>query len=131
MKIFTSYFANQSKLVSAGIIPIGIALYTPKWYKGLEYKKIAPKAFMLSGNLTQEEYIKYYNAYVLAKINHSEVIADLQRLTGGKDCALLCYEKPGDFCHRHLFSEFMRRKGYDIKEWEPKEEPKPQQMSLF
>lgn len=131
MKIFTSYFANQSNIVKVGIIPIGIALYKPRWYRGLEYKKIAPKAFMLSGKLTREEYIKYYNEYVLSNITPSAVIADLERLTFGRDCALLCYEKPGDFCHRHLFSEFMRNNGYDINEWKPNEEIKQQQMSLF
>jgi uncharacterized protein (DUF488 family) len=29
---------------------------------------------------------------------------------------LLCYEKSGDFCHRHLVAEWLRRYGYEVKE---------------
>lgn len=40
--IFTSYFGKLSKL-PPGIIPISICGKAPDWYKGLQYKKLAPK----------------------------------------------------------------------------------------
>ena len=32
--------------------------------------------------------------------------------------ALICYEKPSDFCHRHLVSEWLKERGFDIEEWD-------------
>lgn len=30
---------------------------------------------------------------------------------------LVCYEKPGDFCHRHLVASWMNQMGIKVKEW--------------
>ena len=30
---------------------------------------------------------------------------------------LLCYEKPDDFCHRHLVSKWFNEHGYKCEEW--------------
>ena len=35
-----------------------------------------------------------------------------------RDIALVCYEKPEEFCHRHLVADWLRKYGHDIKEWE-------------
>ena len=40
--IYTSYFAKLNKLPN-NIIPISICGKAPDWYKGLQYKKLAPK----------------------------------------------------------------------------------------
>lgn len=36
------------------------------------------------------------------------------------DChiALVCYEKSGDFCHRHIVADWLNQAGYDVKELE-------------
>lgn len=31
----------------------------------------------------------------------------------------LCYEKPGDFCHRHILADLMNMYGYDCVEFTP------------
>ena len=104
MEVFTSYFGMKAKLEEAGILPVSIALWKPRWYEGLEYKKIAPKAFMLKGEYSQDEYIMFYQRFIL-----------------DKDIALLCYEKPGDFCHGHLFAEWLlKQTGWEIQEFKPK-----------
>ena len=46
------------------------------------------------------------------------VVSDLKTLAGDKDIALVCYEKPGDFCHRHLVAQWLRDAGYSVEEWE-------------
>ena len=130
MEVYTSYFGMKAKIEEVGILPVSIALWKPRWYEGLEYKKIAPKAFMLKGEYSQEEYVVYYNRFVLDKLDVDEVVKDLERLGDGKDIALLCYEKPGDFCHRHLFADWMlQQTGWDIQEFRPK--PKMQKNSDF
>ena len=44
----------------------------------------------------------------------------------------MCYEKPGDFCHRHLLADFLNENlGLDIKEFEFKKEPSEEIEELF
>ncbi len=124
MKIFTSYYANSTALREAGIEMVSIALWPPRWFKGSRYSLVAPKAFMLKNHLSREEYIESYQKYVLDKLDAKEIIKNLELLTQGKDVALCCYEKPEDFCHRHLLAEWLTKEtGIEIKEY-IKEKPK-------
>ena len=47
--IYTSYFAKIKELERNNIIPISICAKVPDWYKGLQYKKLAPKIWILYG----------------------------------------------------------------------------------
>lgn len=94
---------------------------------------------------TQEQYIERYNRLVLGSLKVENVIRDIERLSGGRDAALLCYEKPGDFCHRHLLAKWItEQSGLEVSEWMTEEEaraeelrkkkeaePKIEEMSLF
>ena len=69
--IYTSYFAKLNKLPS-DIVPISIALKTPYWFKGLEYKKLAPsfdilKRWKESPNIA--EYTRWFEREVLANLD--------------------------------------------------------------
>jgi len=120
MKIFTSYFGRKAMLKKAGIVPICIALWKPKWYEGLQLLQVAPKAFMLKEDLTRQQYIDCYKRYVTDRLRVEQVVNWIEQLSGGKDAALLCYEKPGDFCHRHLLAQWMtEQSGLVVEEWEP------------
>lgn len=35
--------------------------------------------------------------------------------------ALVCYEKPSDFCHRHLVAQWLSQNGFKCKEWRSKQ----------
>lgn len=118
MRIYTSYFAKRSALERYGIVSISIARWKPNWYTGLVYLDVAPKAFMLKEDITRIQYIEGYNRYVLDALDAHKVLDDITRLSGGRDAALLCYEKPGDFCHRHILADWLREKtGVDIEEF--------------
>jgi len=131
MKIYTSYFGNLRALGNAGIMPISIARYSPKWYDGARFPGVAPTSYMLSGACSHEEYLKKYQE-ILNRLDPHQVIKNIQAFSGGRDVALCCYEKPGDFCHRHLLSEWLRNNGYDVNEWKPEEKKEEvQQLSLF
>ena len=104
--IFTTYFA-QLRNLPENIIPVSICGRTPDWYTGLQYKKLAPKwAFFQEWKKNHDNnyYIEHFNAEVLAPLTAQQVVEELRsRLPdGAKDIALVCYEKPNDFCHRHL-----------------------------
>lgn len=132
MKIYTSYFANVKNLAKEGIVPIGIALYKPRFYSGLNCTVVSPTKDMLHG-MSDEEYTKRYYA-ILEKADLRSFLEYIKTMGGGKDVALCCYEKPGDFCHRHLLAEYITRKtGIEVTEFEKKKEEKPaeSQGSLF
>ena len=131
MKIYTSYFANMRAFSKDGIMAISIARYSPRWYQGPQFTAVAPTSYMLSGACSHEEYLRKYDE-ILSRLNPQQIVSSIESISRGKDVALCCYEKPGDFCHRHLLSEWLRKNGYDVKEWEP-EEKKDQnkQLSLF
>jgi SAM-dependent methyltransferase len=41
-----------------------------------------------------------------------------QKLNFPYTIALICYEKPSDFCHRHLVADWLNENGIECKEWE-------------
>ena len=117
--IYTSYFANLRNIPS-DIVPISICGKAPDWYSGLQYKKLAPKwkffkVYKETGN--EEYYVKHYYKEVLDKLLASDVVYDLYKKSNGKDIVLLCYEKPNEFCHRHLVAKWLRYYHFSCEEW--------------
>lgn len=123
--IYTSYFAKLKELENHNIIPISICGKAPDWYKGLQYKKLAPKyGFFVEWkkNHDNDYYIKHFQSEVLDRLNATEVILDFSKMdygfnVGENDIALICYEKPLDFCHRHLVAEWLNQNGFKCEEW--------------
>lgn len=116
-KIYTSYFGNLRKLKENDIVPISIALWRPRFYCGAMIPELAPTKFMLSDECSMELYVKMYKEK-LAHIYSGSIIKRIEEIGKGKDVALLCYEKPGDFCHRHMFAEwFTKTTGIHVDEF--------------
>jgi uncharacterized protein YeaO (DUF488 family) len=118
--IYTSYFAKLRKLPET-IIPISICGKAPDWYKGLQYKKLAPKyEFFMQWkqNHDNEYYIKCFNEQVLSNLSAETIVSELENMADNKDIALICYEKPSDFCHRHLVAKWLCDNGIECKECE-------------
>jgi hypothetical protein len=122
--IYTSYFA-KIKTLPPNIIPISICGKAPDWYSGRQYKKLAPKYdfFMeWKQNHNNDFYIKCFNEQVLNRLDVFTVYDELYALAGTSglqqyDICLLCYEKPSDFCHRHLVSDWFNKNGIACEEW--------------
>jgi hypothetical protein len=126
--IYTTYFANVKNLPS-NIIPISIAGKAPAGWNGLEYKKLAPKwSFFSVWKETQDNdyYIEHFQKEVLDKITILQVLRDLIDLSLPTDMrhpspmyfALVCYESPEKFCHRHLVADWLNANGIECKEFE-------------
>ena len=135
MKIYTSYFSNGKKLSAANVMMVGIALFPPKWFYSQSLKQLAP-SYGIFHEKDENRYVERFKNEVLKNIDPYWVLEVLERMTGGRDVALCCYEKPGDFCHRHIVAQWlMENTGVEVTEFgvEPKKEevPQPQQMSLF
>ena len=122
--IYTSYFAKLKSLPD-NIIPISICGKAPNWYKGLQYKNLAPKYdfFMKwKENHDNDYYIKCFNEQVLDKLKSEVVVAELSKIAGNSNnnfehICLICYEKPSDFCHRHLVADWLNEEGFKCEEW--------------
>ena len=99
-------------------------------------KQVAPRRYMLDDRLTDEEYIRMYRNDVLRLVDARSFIQDLERVSRGMDVALCCFEKPGDFCHRHILAKWLNEQtGIEVSEFgvaESRQETlKPEQQSLF
>ena len=119
--IYTSYFAKVNKLPENARC-ISICLSPPKGYNGLEYKALAPTWDILKKykmNMDQDEYAAAFRA-MLSRLNPREVLKDFYSMLNyeDRDMILLCYEKPPDFCHRHLVAEWFTNNGYPVEEYQ-------------
>lgn len=134
MKIYTSYYSQTKRLQKNNILPVSVSLFNPKYLKNeikCSLKYLAPRYKMMKMSVEQykPEYVK-----ILSSINPSRVIEDLKQAGKGKDVALMCYESPGQFCHRHMIAEWLNKKTkFEITEWKEaeKKEQKINQLPLF
>ena len=107
----TSYFAKYK-----GENAVSIAGKCPDWFKGRQYKKLAPKydwwKKWRDESLNEEWYKEQYYKTILNKLDAKQVYEEL-----GEDAVLLCWEKSGKFCHRHLIADwFQKELGIEITE---------------
>ena len=122
MKIYTGYFAQIKKYQAAGLTPISIARWTPKWFDGETFIAVAPSVDLLNkyknGLASVSDYTVRYNAD-LAELDRTQSLKTLvDAAVNGRDVVFCCYEKIGDFCHRNLFADYMNKTyGYDITEF--------------
>ena len=119
--IYTSYFANIKNLEENDLIPIAICGGIPEGYHGRWYKKVAPSWSIYSeykDSGDSDRYTKRFLSEILAKRNPQQVYQDLYNLADEtSNFAMICYEKPGDFCHRHLVAEWLTKAGISCQEW--------------
>lgn len=116
MKIYTSYFSNLKEIKKENIVPVNIALWPPRFYNGKSLRYVAPTRSILKETKSDEEYIIRYKNEILAHLDINSLLHDIETLAEGHDVALLCYEKPGELCHRHLLADFMNEHGCDVHE---------------
>ena len=99
----TSYYAKSSNDPNA----VSIAAKAPDFYKGKQYKKLAPKYWFFKkfkDDGDEEFYIEQYQKEVLDTLDPKKVFEEL-----GENAILLCWEKSGKFCHRHLISKWLEK----------------------
>ena len=115
--IYTSYFARIKDL-PLNVIPVSIAAKAPDWFTGIQYKVLAPSYELLMKYKEDHDeayYRKCYKEQVTDLLDPNIVAKDMVSL--GQDVALLCYEKPEDFCHRHLVGKWLDDHGISCEEY--------------
>lgn len=114
----TSYFANLKNVSN----PLSISGKAPDWYTGPQCKILAPKWEFFNdyknGVITADEYTDQFYKLVLKPLNVYDTYHMLIK-EYGEDVTLLCYEKPGQFCHRRIVATwFEEGLGVDVPELE-------------
>lgn len=104
----TSYFGKKCKGNT-----VAICRYPPSWWTGRVFKELAPSAKLLSDyigkGIAEEVFGLRYYEETLSRLDPKAIFDEL-----GEDSILLCYEKPGNFCHRRLVADWLER-NLDIK----------------
>lgn len=114
MKVYTSYYAKISRN-PMGLVPVSISTSTPTWFPWIteEIRCLVPGWELVNGiktgSITQEEYTERYKEKLasLSKDAIWEQLKSISEANGCRDLVLLCYEKVGDFCHRHLVADWL------------------------
>lgn len=116
--IYTGYFAKLKKYKEAGLTPISIAGKTP--IEGLiEWKFFAPSWSIFKSwkdkMIDNSEYEERFISERLEVLNKEEVKEILLSIPNP---ILLCYEKPSDFCHRHIVADWIKGNlQLEVEEW--------------
>jgi len=107
----TSYYSKSHLHPNA----VSIAAKCPEFYKGREYKKLAPKWWFFKKYKDDGDetfYIEQYKKEVLEVLDPATVLKEI-----GQDAVLLCWEAPGKFCHRHLVATWFKETlGLEVSE---------------
>ena len=114
--VITGYFAQMKKYKEAGLPLVSISLYKPEWLTEAidTYPDLYPTKDMLYDYKETEDmnqYIKSYTSLILDKLNPEKVYNDLNNKI------ILCYERPTDFCHRHLVSIWLNQHNFECREF--------------
>lgn len=114
-KIHTSYYGNIKNIpkdyllvATSGYIPPEIEKLVDIWDKTLAPSKSI--YFNYKSDSDESEYVNRFKLERLSKINICGTMQKwhLHALEYGKenkDIILLCYERPEEFCHRHILAE--------------------------
>lgn len=112
--VYTSYFGGLYRFATDPKDIVCVARYMPRGMHCDHDRSLAPTHEILSnykaGRLTDADYVLKYKADVLDKLDPAKVYEKYNNKV------LCCYEKPTDFCHRHLIRLWLISAGYECEE---------------
>ncbi len=119
-QLFTSYWSNRA-LAEVDAAKVSISRGQPRWPLPFAYRRatlLAPsrETFELrSDEAFEEAYLRQ-----LKETGTEKIEALLKRIShdeGGGPLILLCWEKPGEVCHRRMFAQWWQaRIGQEVPE---------------
>jgi len=114
-QIFTSYYSSKcSKFPTA----VSISASAPDYFRGKRFSVLAPSWEILNAykehRIDEEEYARRY----LTLLEERGLTPEGVYHATPPGTILLCYEKPGQFCHRRVLAKWMEDAvGVEIPEW--------------
>lgn len=123
MKIYTSYFAKWQQLLKSGVYPVSISRYPPKFIADngcASWMSVAPTESILrqikTSSHTEDDKRIYTERYLNEVLGAYEkepgplyLLQQLRDLVPKEysEIALCCFEKPLEFCHRHILADWL------------------------
>ena len=109
-KIYTSYFGNYKNFPEGSLV-IGVVRHPPN-ESVLNFEQLAPSVELLRQykNKQVDEFIfeiVYLTELADRGLNSRAIKEVLLDVAKDKDVILCCYEKPEDFCHRHILAKWL------------------------
>lgn len=114
MNVYTSYYANLSRDLK-GLVPVAISTSVPQWFPWIveEMRVLVPGWNLVngikSGVITSDEYTECY-LKKLNQLDKASIWVELENISkrnDNRDLVLLCYERRGEFCHRHIVANWL------------------------
>ena len=103
--MFTSYFANWRQYPTTEYQSIGIVRKVPDYFHYFNIPKLAPPKKM--ARYLEDTMRIAYREYLDNELSAKRVCIEIAQLCGDKIPVLLCYERPHEFCHRHILREWL------------------------
>ncbi len=114
MKIFTSYYGSKTLDRNRHFL-VQISNSAPKGFEtDIKWEEVVPDWNTLvkpskDGEITEFTYRARYNRQLqVSAFTIILAFESIAKQAAGKDIVLLCYEKPDDFCHRHILAEWIK-----------------------
>lgn len=115
MELYTSYYSKVANMDTSDYVLIQISVSKPKWFSKPVYecKTLYPEWRIVddfkNGRITEEEYLKEYNADKTADLIREvrQWVIDILNRERKEKAIFLCWEGPGKFCHRYRAGQLL------------------------
>ena len=136
-ELYTSFWSNPL-LGDVDATKVSVSRGQPRYKLPFRYRmapELAPsrEAFAITD---EDEFGKVYRRQ-LDELGIDAILGKLSAIStrdGGRPLILLCYERPGEFCHRQVLRDWLRWRNIPIRELVPGDLPRRRdvpQPSLF
>lgn len=83
-------------------------------------RELAPSIELLKGYkegiINQEQFTVQFFSQINSNVASLEALQSISEIAKTSDITLLCYEKDGEFCHRHLVNDMVLREMGEMPE---------------
>ena len=83
---------------------------TSRWYRVQRYLPLVPPwAWVKASRESRMSASEFYGRYrlQLQGLDPHQVVEDLERLVDGPEIVMLCWEAPGEYCHRRIAATWL------------------------
>ena len=116
-RIYTGYYGKR---LEYNAIKVAVSRTLPIGWMNLVYQSLSPSNKLLNQyreNLINRDEFKELYLKEINRLDKKEVYEYFNELLKYDNVVLLCYEKPYQFCHRHILAEWLKEQfNWDVQE---------------
>ena len=124
-RLFTSHWRSPL-LADVEAQAVSISRGQPRWRLPFSYRRMRELA---PGDAAwrHDDTEAFERAYIdqLAELGASRILAGFEQIGSRIPLILLCWERPGEFCHRRVLADYLRTQtGIEVPELQPGDLPR-------